>query len=160
MEVYVDTLCLLAQPKEGQQQFKNKKQPELSENLTVWKSDNQGVKKETFIQAGRRGRDGRLRWRGPTTSWRLAVSHLQVDKQEEQWGGRQTAQPMIPVPEKKASRPMAVKTCGNCGSRRNPQPHRRVPWRDPQGPRTYTNPPTREAAPERPNVIVGSGGSD
>ena len=36
----VDTLCLLAQPKEGQQQFKNKKQPELTENQTVWKSNN------------------------------------------------------------------------------------------------------------------------
>ena len=32
MEVQVDTLCLLAQPKEGQQQFKNKNQPELMEN--------------------------------------------------------------------------------------------------------------------------------
>ena len=32
MEVLVDTLRLLAQPKEGQQQFKNKKQPELTEN--------------------------------------------------------------------------------------------------------------------------------
>ena len=29
-----------------------------------------------------------------------------------------------------------------------------------QGPRTYTSPPTREAAPEGPNLIVGSGGSD
>ena len=34
MEVYVDTLRLLAQPK-GQQQFKNKKQAELTENRTV-----------------------------------------------------------------------------------------------------------------------------
>ena len=50
-------LCLLAQPKEGQQQFKNKEQPELRENQTVWKSDNQGDKEETFIQMGRRGRD-------------------------------------------------------------------------------------------------------
>ena len=49
MEAQVDTLCLLAQPKEGQQQFKNKKQPELTENQTVWKSNNQGVKEETFI---------------------------------------------------------------------------------------------------------------
>ena len=32
MEVYVDTLCLLTQPKEGQQQFKNKNQSELTEN--------------------------------------------------------------------------------------------------------------------------------
>ena len=46
MEAQVDTLCLLAQPK-GQQHFKNKKQPELTENQAVWKSDNQGVKEET-----------------------------------------------------------------------------------------------------------------
>ena len=52
------TLCLLAQPNEGQQQFKNKKQPELTENQTVWKSDNQGDKEETFIQTGRRDGDG------------------------------------------------------------------------------------------------------
>ena len=54
------TLCLLAQPKEGQQQFKNKKQPELTESRTVWKSSNQVVKEETFIQTGRRGEDGQL----------------------------------------------------------------------------------------------------
>ena len=58
MEAEVDTLCLLTQPEEGQQQFKNKKQPELTENQTVWKSDNQGDKEETFIQTGRRGGDG------------------------------------------------------------------------------------------------------
>ena len=50
-------LYLLTQPKEGQQQFKNKKQPELTENRTVWKSDYQGDKEETFIQTGRRGGD-------------------------------------------------------------------------------------------------------
>ena len=64
MESYVDTLCLLAQPKEGQQQLKNKKQPELTENRTVWKSDNKGDKEETFIQTGRRGGDGRPGWGG------------------------------------------------------------------------------------------------
>ena len=32
MQAQVDTLCLLAKPKEGQQQFKNKKQPELTGN--------------------------------------------------------------------------------------------------------------------------------
>ena len=31
---------------------------------------------------------------------------------------------------------------------------------DPQGPRAYTSPPTQEAAPEGPNLIVGSRGSD
>ena len=40
------------QPKEGQQQFKNRKQPELTENQTVWKSDNQGDKEETLTQTG------------------------------------------------------------------------------------------------------------
>ena len=56
----MDTLHLLARPKEGQQQFKNKKQPELTENQTVWKSDNHGVKEDTFIQAVRRGGDMQL----------------------------------------------------------------------------------------------------
>ena len=60
MEAYIDTLSLLTQPKEGQQQFKNKKQPELTENRTVWKSDHQGDKEETLTQTGRRGRDGQL----------------------------------------------------------------------------------------------------
>ena len=46
--------------------FKNKKQPELTENQTVWKSDNQGVKEETFIQTGRRGGDGQP---GREDSW-------------------------------------------------------------------------------------------
>ena len=45
-EAQVDTLRLLAQPKEGQQQFKNKKQPELTENRIVRKSHNQGDKEE------------------------------------------------------------------------------------------------------------------
>ena len=45
MEAYIDTLCLLAQPKEGQQ-FKNKKQPELTENRTARKSNNQGDKED------------------------------------------------------------------------------------------------------------------
>ena len=35
-----------------------KKQLEPTENQTVWKSDNQGVKEETLIQTCRRGRDG------------------------------------------------------------------------------------------------------
>ena len=32
--------------------LKNKKQSELPENQSVWKSDNQGFKEETFIQTG------------------------------------------------------------------------------------------------------------
>ena len=49
MEVQVDTLHRCAQSKEGNNQFKNKKQPE---NQTVWMSNNQGVEEETFIQTG------------------------------------------------------------------------------------------------------------
>ena len=56
MEAWVDVPYLLTQPKG--QQFKNKRQPELTENQTVWKSYSQGDKEETFIQTGRRGGDG------------------------------------------------------------------------------------------------------
>ena len=63
----------------------------MIENRTVWKSNNQGVKEETFIQTSRRGRDGQSEWRGFTArqqledqaKWRLAelvVPHLCVDK--------------------------------------------------------------------------------
>ena len=38
--------------------LKTIKQPELPESQTVWKYNNQGVKEETFIQTGRRGREG------------------------------------------------------------------------------------------------------
>ena len=71
MEAQVDTLCLIPQPK-GQQEFKNKKQPKLTENGTVWKSNNQEDKEETVIQTGRRGRDGQLGQRGLMARWRLA----------------------------------------------------------------------------------------
>ena len=54
--------------KKDNNQFKAKTQPELPENWTVWKSDNQGVKEETFIQTGRRGRDGQLGHREYVTS--------------------------------------------------------------------------------------------
>ena len=46
--------------KKDNNKFKNKKQPELPENWTVWKSNSQGVKENTFIQTGSRGRDGQL----------------------------------------------------------------------------------------------------
>ena len=47
---------------------KNKKQPELPENWTVWKSDNRGVKEEMFIQS-RRGGEGQQGWRGCVARW-------------------------------------------------------------------------------------------
>ena len=36
----------------------------MPENQTVWKSNNQGIKEETFIQTGRKGRDGQPGQRG------------------------------------------------------------------------------------------------
>ena len=51
--------------------LKTKTQQELTENQTVWKSNNQGIKEETFIQTGRRGRDGQLGWKGLTARQQL-----------------------------------------------------------------------------------------
>ena len=50
--------------KKDNNEFKNKKQPELPENQTVWKSDNQEVKEETFILTCRRGGHRQLGQRG------------------------------------------------------------------------------------------------
>ena len=72
-------------------EFKNKKQPELTDNRTAWRSDNQGVE-ETFIQTSRRGRDGQPDGEDsqPVSSWRTgtgevvaggaATPHLHADK--------------------------------------------------------------------------------
>ena len=51
--------------------LKTKKQPELPENKIVWKSNNQGVKEETFFQTGRRVGDWKLGWRGRAARWQL-----------------------------------------------------------------------------------------
>ena len=54
----------------------------MTENQTVWKSNNQGVKEETFIQTGRRGGDGQP-GREDSTRQRIedwAVPHSCVDK--------------------------------------------------------------------------------
>ena len=121
----------------------------------MWKSNNQGVKEETFTQTGRRGRDRQQGWRGLKARQWLedwAVPHLCADQTgRNNWGARQTTQTRVPVQGNKASKPLTVKTYGSCGSRRNSQPHRRAHWRDPQGPRIYTNPPTQELALEGPN---------
>ena len=61
--------------------FKSKKQPELTENRTVWKPDNQGVKEETLTQTGRRGGDRQPG--GEDARWCLAdwaVPYLCADK--------------------------------------------------------------------------------
>ena len=68
---------------------------------------------------------------------------------------RQTAQPRVPAWRNKASKPVIEKTCGGCSGERNSQPYIRVLWRDTQGPRTYTNPPTWE--PEGPICLWVAG---
>ena len=68
--------------------FKNKN-PELTENQTLWKSNNQRVKEETVIQASRRGRDGQPGIEDLTARQHLAeqaVPHLHVDKPERTTG--------------------------------------------------------------------------
>ena len=60
-----------------------KKQPELPENQTAWKSDNQGVKEETIIQTSRRGGDRQPGWRG-------LAARQQLDDQGGQGGGSRT----------------------------------------------------------------------
>ena len=138
---------------------KKNKQPELPENRTVWKSDNQKVKEETFIQISRRYGEDTQQGGGWKTKW----SHICVQiTGKNNWGARHIEQPRVLVRENIASKPLVIKTCRGCGGRRNSQPHKRVHWRHPQGPRMYTNPPThppRESAPEGPNLLVSSGGS-
>ena len=119
----VGTLHLLAQPKEGQQQFKNKKQPELTENQTSRKSNNQENKEETFIQTGRRGRDGQPGQTGlmakqldPETWWIVewtgqavqqladpAAPHSHIDKPGGEVVMRNRLQPRAPAQGNKAS---------------------------------------------------------
>ena len=87
--------------KKDNNKCKNKKQPELTENRTVWKSDNQGIKEKAFIQTRRSGRDGQQgrndSWQG--SSWWRGQSHILMHiNREEQLGGlRQTAQPRVPA---------------------------------------------------------------
>ena len=141
--------------------LKTKIQPELPENRTIWKSDKQEVKEETFIQTSRRAEMGN--WGGGgggPARRRLAdqkVPHLPVDKPGGTTGdGDRLHNPALQHWDKKISKPLAVKICRGCGDRRNRQPHRRVHWRDPWGPRMYTSPPTQKSAPEGPNSFVGS----
>ena len=62
------------------------------ENQTVWKSNNQGVKEETFIQTGRRDRDrqpgGEDVRQG--SSWQSGWSHIRVQTNWEEQLGSET----------------------------------------------------------------------
>ena len=79
---------------------KTKNQPELTENQTVWKPNNQGVKEETFTQTGRRGGDGQpgaedLRqgghwWTGRGGGWPTGWSHVRMQANQEEQLGSET----------------------------------------------------------------------
>ena len=158
------THCASSHNQKDNNKFKNKKQPELIENRTVWKSNNQGDKEETLTQTGRRGGDwqsgGEDSQQG--RGWQTGQSHIPMQiNQEERLGKERDQATQGSIEGKYSLKPLIENTCGGCGgSGRNSQPHRRVPWRDPQGPRMHTNAPTRESAPEGPNLLVSSGKSD
>ena len=130
------------------------------------------LKKKHSSRPGRRGRDLQPGQRGLTARHWLEDPCRQVmaggagsptlwaDKPQETTGEwDRPSNPGFQCREIKSQNLWLKKTCGGWG-RRNSQPHRRVHWRDQQGPRTYTNPPTWESAPEVPSLIVGRGGSD
>ena len=80
--------------------LKTKTQRELTENQTVWKSDNQVIKEETFIQTGRRGGDGQLGredsqqgsgwWTGRGGCLQTGQSHIHVQINWEEQLGSET----------------------------------------------------------------------
>ena len=112
-------------------------------------------------RGGEDSRQGGSWWTGWGGSWEAGGPAFACGWiRRNNWGARQTMQPRVPVWGNKTSTPLTEKTCGGWGSRRNSQPHRRVHWRDPQGPRMYTSPHSWESAPEGSNLLVGSRGSD
>ena len=89
--------------------------------------------------------------------WRTRWSHIYIQiNWEEQLGSKTDLTAQGSRWGIKASKPLTVKTYGGCSSEINSQPHRRAHWRDPQGPRMYTNPPTQGSTPEGPTLLVGS----
>ena len=75
----------------------------------MWKSDNQGVKEETFIKTGRRGKHRQLRWRGliARCDQRTRQSHVCVQINWEEQLGSQTD-----LTTHKASKPLTEKSVG------------------------------------------------
>ena len=84
--------CAFSHSQKDNNKFKNKKQPELTENGTVWKSDNQVVKEETFIQTSRRAEiggqpGGEDLHQG--SSWRTGVGKAAAGRQGGGWWTQQ-----------------------------------------------------------------------
>ena len=102
--------------------LKTKKQPQLPENRTVWKCDNQGVKQETFIKTGRRGRDGQPGgedsqqcggWRTQRGGglWSSVGKAAAGQRGSSYWAQPQTKQPRVLAWGNKASKPLTENTC-------------------------------------------------
>ena len=92
--------------------------------------------------------------------WKTRQSHICIRINWEGQLGMETDYATQGSSAGKESLKTFVKTHGGCSGRINSQPHRSVPWRDPQGPRMYTNTPTQESALAGPNLLVGSEASD
>ena len=89
------------------------------------------------------------------------VQHLHVNRQGGATGEQDgPLNPWFQHGEIKPQNLWMKKTCGGFGGRRNSQPQRRVHWRGPQGPRTYTKPPTQESILKGPNLLVGNSRGD
>ena len=140
-------MCLasLHNQKKDNNQFKNKKQPDLPENHTVWKSDNHGIKEETLVQIGRRGGDGQPGKRGHAAKQQLADGQL-VDCVAphpcvEGTTGEQDRprNPGFQHQENRASKPLAVKICGSCTSGKKLPVHQESPFEGPHGVLEPTN---------------------
>ena len=91
----------------------------------------------------------------------LAVTHLHVDKP----GGRtgewdRLCNPGFQCREIKPQNLWLKKPIGVVAAGETPSLTGEFTGKTHRGPRMYTNPPTQESAPERPNLLVGSGGSD
>ena len=101
-------------------------------------------------------------WTGLLARHQMAdrmVPYLCADK----WGGTTGKQDGLcnqgfQRGKRKLQKPLAVKTCGGCNSRRNSQPRRRACWTDSRGPRMYTNPPARNQHQKGPICLQVAGG--
>ena len=99
-------------------------------------------------------------WAGEADAGRLGSSTFVCRwTRRNNWGAGQIVQSRAPAG--KWSLKTSVNLSKNLwGLWQREKLHRTVCWRDPQDPRPYTNPPNWESAPERPNLLVGSRGSD
>ena len=84
---------------------------------------------------------------------------MQINREEQLGSETDHTTQGFSMREKKPQ-PLAVKPAETAAAGESPSLTGRVHWRDPQGPRKYTNPPIWESATEGPNLLVGSRGSD